>query len=58
MLVRIGNSKDVAVGQMRVFDVAGVMVNLANADGLCTPLMTPVPTLGARSRRASWTARW
>ena len=33
MLVRIGSSKDVATGQMRVFDVAGTKVNVANADG-------------------------
>ncbi len=33
MLVRIGNSKDVAAGQMRVFDVAGTKMNVVNADG-------------------------
>ena len=33
MLVRVGSSKDVAPGQMRVFKVAGTKVNLANADG-------------------------
>jgi 3-phenylpropionate/trans-cinnamate dioxygenase ferredoxin subunit len=33
MLVRIGKSKDVAVGQMSVFDVAGTKVNVANAAG-------------------------
>ena len=33
MLVRVGNSKDVAKGQMRVFDVAGAKVNVASADG-------------------------
>jgi nitrite reductase/ring-hydroxylating ferredoxin subunit len=33
MLVRIGNSRDVAPGQMRVFEVAGVKVNVASADG-------------------------
>jgi 3-phenylpropionate/trans-cinnamate dioxygenase ferredoxin subunit len=33
MLVRIGNAKDVADGQMRVFDVAGTKVNVANASG-------------------------
>ena len=32
-LVRIGSSKDVGVGQMRVFDVAGTKVNVSNADG-------------------------
>ena len=33
MLVRISNSRDVAAGQMRVFDVAGTKVAVANADG-------------------------
>jgi nitrite reductase/ring-hydroxylating ferredoxin subunit len=33
MLERIGKSKDVAAGTMRVFDVAGTKVNLANAGG-------------------------
>lgn len=33
MLVRVGNAKDVAIGQMRVVDVAGTKVNVANADG-------------------------
>ena len=33
MLVRIGNATDVADGQMRVFDVAGTKVNVANASG-------------------------
>ena len=33
MLVRVGNSKDVAKGQMRVFDVAGTKVNVGSADG-------------------------
>ena len=33
MLVRIGNAKDVGDGQMRVFDVSGTKVNVANADG-------------------------
>ena len=33
MLVRIGNVKDVAAGQMRAFDVAGTKVDVANADG-------------------------
>lgn len=33
MLVRIGDSKDVAAGQMRVFDVAGTKVNVASAGG-------------------------
>ena len=33
MLVRIGNAKDVAAGQMRAFDVAGTKVDVANADG-------------------------
>ncbi len=33
MLVRVGNSKDVTEGQMRVFDVARTEVNVASADG-------------------------
>lgn len=33
MLVRIGGANDVAKGQMRVFDVSGTKVNVANADG-------------------------
>ena len=33
MLVRIGNAADIADGQMRVFDVAGTKVNVANASG-------------------------
>lgn len=33
MLVKIGRSSDVADGQMRVFDVAGTTVNVANASG-------------------------
>ncbi|MGH7466488.1 MAG: Rieske (2Fe-2S) protein [Longimicrobiales bacterium] len=33
MLVRVANSKDVAVHQMRVFDVAGTKVNVTNVDG-------------------------
>lgn len=33
MLLRIGNSKDVVAGQMRVFDVAGTKVSVANANG-------------------------
>jgi 3-phenylpropionate/trans-cinnamate dioxygenase ferredoxin subunit len=33
MLVRIGSATDVADGQMRVFDVAGTKVNVANASG-------------------------
>jgi 3-phenylpropionate/trans-cinnamate dioxygenase ferredoxin component len=33
MLVRIGNSNAVSAGQMRVFDVAGTKVDVANADG-------------------------
>ncbi len=32
MLVRIGNVKDVAPGQVRAFDVAGSKVAVANAD--------------------------
>lgn len=33
MLLRIGNSKDVVAGQMRVYDVAGTKVSVANANG-------------------------
>ena len=33
MPVRIGNVKDVATGQIRAFDVAGMKVSVANADG-------------------------
>src|SRR5687767_2653796 len=33
MLVRIGNSKDVVAGQMRLFDIAGTKVNVASAGG-------------------------
>ena len=33
MLVRVGSSKDISVGQMRVFDVSGTKVNVASANG-------------------------
>ena len=33
MLVRIGRATDVGVGEMRVFDIAGVSVNVSNAAG-------------------------
>lgn len=33
MLVRVGTSKDVTAGQMRVFDVAGTKVAVASLDG-------------------------
>ena len=33
MLIRVGHSEDVAAGRMRVFDVAGTKVNVANANG-------------------------
>lgn len=33
MLVRVGDANDVATGEMRVFDIAGTKVNVANADG-------------------------
>jgi nitrite reductase/ring-hydroxylating ferredoxin subunit len=33
MLIRIGSARDVVDGQMRVFDVSGTNVNVANADG-------------------------
>jgi len=33
MLVRVGKSKDVVAGKMRVFDVGGTKVNVASAGG-------------------------
>ena len=33
MFVRVGITADVAAGQMRVFDIAGTDVNVANTDG-------------------------
>lgn len=33
MLVRIGSSKDIALGQMRAFDLDGTKVTVANANG-------------------------
>jgi nitrite reductase/ring-hydroxylating ferredoxin subunit len=33
MLERVGNSKDVVAGTMRIFDVAGIKVNVASAGG-------------------------
>ncbi len=33
MFVQVGSIKDIAAGQMRVFDVDGTTVNVANADG-------------------------
>jgi nitrite reductase/ring-hydroxylating ferredoxin subunit len=33
MLVRIGKPSDIPAGKMRVFDVAGTAVNVANASG-------------------------
>ena len=33
MMFKVGSSRDIAVGQMRAFDVQGTMVNVANADG-------------------------
>jgi nitrite reductase/ring-hydroxylating ferredoxin subunit len=33
MLVRIDNARDIASGEMRVFDVAGTNVNVASVDG-------------------------
>ena len=33
MFIRVGSTKDVAAGQMRVFDVEGTRVNVTNADG-------------------------
>ena len=33
MLVPIGNARDIAAGEMRVFDIAGTKVNVASVDG-------------------------
>ena len=33
MLIKIGQAKDVAEGEMHVYDVAGTKVNVANASG-------------------------
>jgi nitrite reductase/ring-hydroxylating ferredoxin subunit len=33
MMVRVGDPKDVATGQMRAFDVSGTKVNVVSADG-------------------------
>ena len=33
MLIRVGQPEDVAAGRMRVFEVAGTKVNVANAGG-------------------------
>ena len=33
MLVRIENARDIASGEMRVFDVAGIKVNIASVGG-------------------------
>src|SRR5436190_24029485 len=33
LLVRIENAGDIAAGQMRVFDIAGIKVNIASVDG-------------------------
>ena len=33
MLIRVGNSKDVVAGQMRVFDVAATKVNVVSVGG-------------------------
>jgi 3-phenylpropionate/trans-cinnamate dioxygenase ferredoxin subunit len=33
MFIRIGRAKDVSVGEMRVFDVAGTKVNVVNTTG-------------------------
>ncbi len=33
MLIRVGQPEDVAAGHMRVFEVAGTKVNVANAGG-------------------------
>ena len=33
MLIRVGQSEDIAAGRMRVFEVAGTKVNVANTGG-------------------------
>jgi len=33
MLVRVGSVRDIAAGQMRVFDIEGTKVNVVNAHG-------------------------
>ena len=33
MMIRVASAKDVAVGQMHVFDVEGTQVNVTNVDG-------------------------
>jgi len=33
MLIRVGNAKDVAAGEMRVFDVSGTKVSVTSLDG-------------------------
>jgi nitrite reductase/ring-hydroxylating ferredoxin subunit len=33
LLVRVGSAKEIAAGQMRVFNVAGTNVNVANVNG-------------------------
>ena len=33
MLVRVGSVRDIAAGQMRVFDIEGTKVNVTNANG-------------------------
>lgn len=33
MLVKIGSTADIAQGQMRVFDIAGVQVGIASVGG-------------------------
>jgi hypothetical protein len=62
MLIRVDNAKDVAAGQMRVFDVSGTKINVTSLDGHlyafdCMPSMTPVPTGDARLPGASSMAR-
>lgn len=57
MLERVGNSKDVVAGTMRVFDVAGIKVNVAGAGGHLHAFDAHVRTAGARSRGASLRAR-
>jgi nitrite reductase/ring-hydroxylating ferredoxin subunit len=55
MLVPIGNAKDIAAGEMRVFDLAGTKVNVANIDGQLHAFDDTCTKGRARSRRASWT---
>ena len=57
MLVRIRNARDVVDGQMRVFDVSGTKVNVANADGRLYAFDDTCTRLAARSAMAIWRER-